>query len=265
MLISFSDASYTITHLKDGGALSFCTFCSYSTAYKGNLKTHMLVHTGERRYACSICKKSFSLKACQLRSSPTSTDYDIVVPLHACSYCNYSTPYKTTLMNHVRIHTGERPHSCTVCGFISELNEEGTTYLCSYCSYSSFIKTNIKRHVLVHTGERQHVCSICGYKQRSKFFLNVNESSHPPHSCPYCTYRAWSSNHLKSHLRTHTGERPYMCTVCCKSFVQASHLKTHFRIHSGERPYDCKVCGKTFADQSNFLRHRLVHLAKNSS
>ncbi|PRD27192.1 UNVERIFIED_CONTAM: zinc finger protein [Trichonephila clavipes] len=82
-LIRFPDGSYAITHLKDGGALSFCTFCSYSTAYKGNLKTHMLVHTGERRYACSICKKSFSLKG--------------------------------NLKTHMRIHSGERPYECNVC------------------------------------------------------------------------------------------------------------------------------------------------------
>ncbi|GFS29123.1 hypothetical protein NPIL_655451 [Nephila pilipes] len=54
----------------------------------------------------SFVNKSFIQKVLQSRSIAISTNHEIVVPLHACSYCSYSTPYKTTLINHVRIHTG---------------------------------------------------------------------------------------------------------------------------------------------------------------
>ncbi|XP_064092746.1 B-cell lymphoma 6 protein-like isoform X5 [Macrobrachium nipponense] len=63
----------------------YCTQCSYATDYKGNCKTHMLVHTREKPHHCSYCQDSFS--------------------------------QKVTLMRHMRRHTGEKPYQCLKCNF----------------------------------------------------------------------------------------------------------------------------------------------------
>ncbi|XP_066970700.1 zinc finger and BTB domain-containing protein 7A-like isoform X44 [Macrobrachium rosenbergii] len=62
-----------------------CSHCSYSTDYKGNLNTHLLVHTREKPHHCVFCPASFS--------------------------------QKVALMHHMRRHTGEKPFQCSKCSY----------------------------------------------------------------------------------------------------------------------------------------------------
>ncbi|XP_068211019.1 protein abrupt-like isoform X24 [Palaemon carinicauda] len=67
------------------GRMFSCPLCPYSTDYKGNFKTHMLVHTKEKPHHCTYCSASFS--------------------------------QKVTLLYHMRRHTGERPFQCSICSY----------------------------------------------------------------------------------------------------------------------------------------------------
>ncbi|XP_055043851.2 uncharacterized protein [Misgurnus anguillicaudatus] len=105
-----------------------CEICGRGFISKTILKTHSVVHTGERPYKCSFCGKGFS----------QGGNLQIHERIHTgerpfkCDTCGKTFTKKFCLQNHERIHSGERPFTCDTCGM----------------TFTQ--KTTLKKHLIVH-------------------------------------------------------------------------------------------------------------------
>ncbi|XP_050440426.1 zinc finger protein ZFP2-like isoform X2 [Adelges cooleyi] len=161
-----------------------------------------------------------------------------------CDVCRKDFSYKSTLANHRRMHTGEKPYKCSVC------------------SKSFARKSYLKNHLIIHTDEKPYKCVVCSKSFYRKSNLTSHEGVHianKPYKCGICSKSFSQKVGLKEHIPVHTGEKPFKCVVCSKSFSRKGPFKLHERVHTGEKPYSCDVCLKSFSNKSDCTKHKRLH------
>ncbi|XP_073827942.1 zinc finger protein pebbled [Musca autumnalis] len=51
--------------------------------------------------------------------------------------------------------------------------------------------------------------------------------------CAFCMRRFWSTEDLRRHMRTHSGERPFQCEICLRKFTLKHSMLRHMKKHNG--------------------------------
>ena len=142
-----------------------------------------------------------------------------------CIYCS-SLVFLDHMKEHMTVHTGERPHQCTVCT-------------------KSFSRSStLNRHIKLHTGVKTHKCTLCQSAFTEWNALKIHLGIHTgerPYRCTVCNESFSHQDSLRRHNRDHGGEKPHRCTVCDEAFSGLHHLILHSRVHTGEisreKPY----------------------------
>ena len=165
-----------------------------------------------RIYECLECNKSFK--------TPLAISNHMYKAHHnsgtsnICPVCHKTYSCPNYVLQHLSVHTGEKPYPCPICGRRFR------------------IAPHVKDHMRTHTGEKPYACDMCDKKFTQSSHLRVHALTHAKirHKCKYCFKEFKDSVEVEQHQQKEH-ENPYECSVDGLTFAEVEEFNKHVESH----------------------------------
>lgn len=196
-----------------------CYLCPKKCVSLMSLHAHIKNIHEAAQFKCSQCEFSGTKRGLERHMKKEHNE-----EVFQCTCCNKVLKSKSTLKEHMWIHTDHRRFICDICGM-------------------RFKRTsNYHGHMKSHQ-EKKFQCQLCGNFFLRKRYLAVHEQTihdfygkgvapqEKGYQCEVCGVKLKWKNNLMAHMRIHTGEKPYKCKICGDDFTCHGSLRTHMSKH----------------------------------
>lgn len=155
---------------------------------------------------------------------------------YACHLCGRRFTLRSSLREHLQIHTGV-PFTSGQPG-----DSRGPLSLCSNAPDLGKDAMEVPEAGMISDSELQHISD-------SPIIDGQPHSETPPPSDI-----ADIDNLEQADQEREVKRRKYECTICGRKFIQKSHWREHMYIHTG-KPFKCSTCDKSFCRANQAARH----------
>ena len=212
-----------------------CEQCSKTFALLASMKAHTYCVHGnnskDRRYTCGECAKVFSNRKSLVEHVLTHTQEK---PFK-CSICEDTFRSRANKKKHEKSHfkngnlINEKQHKN------QKMTQEdkkipAPSYTCSLCSKVLKTPAAVAAHTAYHT--KGFTCRICDKGFRTTKELREHENKHngvKPYACRVCAKPFSDTSARSAHEKTHTRERAFACHICPKTYTVSKALRNHIR------------------------------------
>lgn len=262
-----------------------CDICGKKFACNAHLNAHKITHTNQKLFACNECPKRFTCPrnlAFHQRNIHTG-DWANITSFQ-CYACKRFIKTKSSLQQHMRVHTGEKSFACEQCNKLYRYKNDLNThkrdahrsndepkefkFKCSYCTYGARKNCQLLAHIArAHTGERSFACNECNRAYKTKDGLRAHKKcmhpviGAPKFACKFCKHEfALKSNCTKHEKTICKGPILFACDFCSMKFRNKIEFDKHIKFIEGLKiGYECYLCKHKTHRKENLRSHMAKH------